>query len=104
MVMLLLWSLDLSAAFDTVDYIRHFWTYCNSACSFRYHIPLTWFSSFLTSRTQSVCVNDIQSASSLVACSVPRGSVLGPLAFIAYIDDVVDIFRRNCVRHHPVSY
>src|SRR5664279_3496894 len=90
--------LDLSAAFDTVDHKTLL-----DVLQQRFavsDIPLTWFSSYLTSRTQSVSVNDIQSASSLVACSVPKGSVLGPLAFIAYTDDVVEIFRRNCVRHH----
>ena len=31
---------------------------------------------------------------------MPQGPVLGPLEFIAYTDDVVEIFRRNSVCHH----
>src|SRR5208282_1307584 len=90
--------LDLSAAFDTVDHktlidvLQHRFGITD--------ISLTWFNSYLTNRTQLVSVNDIQSAPCQVACSVPQGSVLGPLEFITYTDDVVEIFRRNSVRHH----
>ena len=35
-----------------------------------------------------------------VNCSVPQGSVLEPLEFISYTEDVVEIFKRNLVIHH----
>jgi len=90
--------LDLSAAFDTVDH--------QTMLDVLHHrfsieaVPLLWFESYLSNRTQSFCVNGIQSSALRVDCSVPQGSVLGPLEFISYTEDVVEVFRRNLVRHH----
>ena len=36
----------------------------------------------------------------VVNCSVPQSSVLGPLEFISYTDDVTSIFERHGVGHH----
>jgi hypothetical protein len=63
-------------------------------------IPLSWFRSYLTGRTQSISVNGVQSVHSSVACSVPQGSVLGATKFISYTADVVELFQRNSVLHH----
>lgn len=90
--------LDLSAAFDTVDH-KTLMDVMQQRFAIS-NIPLMWFSSYLTNRTQSVSVNGIQSAQNQVVCSVPQGSVLGPLEFITYTDDVVEIFCRHCVRYH----
>jgi hypothetical protein len=49
---------------------------------------------------QSFSVDGVQSKSLGVDCSVPQGSVLGPLEFISYSEDIVEVFRRNLVRHH----
>jgi len=62
--------------------------------------PLLWFKSYLTNRSQTFCVDGVQSKSIGIGCSVPQCSVLGPLEFISYTEDVVDVFSRNLVRYH----
>jgi len=53
---------------------------------------------------QSFSVDDVQSKLIRVDCSFPQGSVLGPLEFISYTEDVVDVFTRNRVHHHLFDY
>ena len=59
-----------------------------------------WCKSYLSERTQSFCVASGTSNSVSLTCSVPQGSVIGPVKFIAYTEDIaetVDVFRIN---HH----
>ena len=98
----LLVLLDLSAAFDTVDH--HILV---NILEQRFGIQgpaLNWFRSYLTGRTQSFVFGDAMTDAYPVDCSVPQGSVLGPLKFVAYTDDIADtVERRHGVSLHQYA-
>ena len=76
-------------AFDTVDH-----EILLSILETRFAIPciaLDWLHSYLTGRTQVFVYADKQTVSYPVLCSVPQGSVIGPLGFISYTEDIVNV-------------
>ena len=79
--------LDLSKAFDTIDHdiLLHKLDYCG----FR-GIVLDWFRDYLSNRIQYVSYNDNKSDLKTIRCGVPQGSILGPLLFILYINDITN--------------
>jgi len=90
--------LDLSAAFDTVDH-----SVLMDVLANRFAVGgvvLDWFRSYLSDRTQTFSFENLQSATFNLECSVPQGSVIGPVEYIAYTEDIVDIPRRHRLRHH----
>ena len=61
---------------------------------------LQWFTTFITGRTQIVCIDGKSSDSRQLICGVPQGSVLGARMYTQMLADVI---RRHDVQHHSYA-
>ena len=77
--------IDLRKAFDTVDHtilLNKLKCYGVSSSN------LNWCTNYLANRTQSTLANGILSPEHGITCGVPQGSVIGPLFFVLYVNDI----------------
>ena len=87
---------DLQKALDTVDHqillakLNHY--------GIR-GVSNDWFKSYLSNRNQYVSINGYESGLAAINCGVPQGSVLGPLLFLLYINDLNQAIK-FCKVHH----
>ena len=89
--------MDLSKAFDTLDHSilldkLYYYGIRNT--------PLDWFKSYLNNRCQYVDFNGIESAKLPLSTGVPQGSILGPLMFIIYMNDIYKVSNK----FHSILY
>ena len=77
--------LDLQKAFDTVN---HFILLAKLKCLGFNETTVKWFSSYLTQRSQVCDVDGARSEPLEIECGVPQGSILGPLLFLIYVNDM----------------
>ena len=82
--------LDLQKAFDTVD---HKILISKLKAAGANNTVLKWFSSYLGNRKQFVDVHGTFSSEEPVSCGVPQGSILGPLLFTLYVNDMSSAVR-----------
>ena len=88
--------IDLPKAFDSVDHeillnkLEYYGIREISKC---------WFQSYLTNRKQFVSINGFDSKETIMKFGVPQGSVLGPLLFLIYINDLNVAIKYSTVRH-----
>ena len=80
--------LDFSKAFDTVD---HDILFSKLSAYGVNGTSLDWFKSYLFQRKQFVEYNGAKSDMDVIRCGVPQGSILGPLLFLIYINDLADV-------------
>ena len=89
--------LDFSKAFDTVNH--------KILLEKLYHFGIrdkayTWLKSYLCDRNQFVSYNGFKSSERTITCGVPQGSILGPLLFLIYINDL----SNNCKFARPFLF
>ena len=77
--------MDFCKAFDKVPHSRLFYKLHHYSIR---GTPLTWIKNFLSNRSQRVILDNKQSSSSDVLSGAPQGTVLAPLLFLLFINDI----------------
>ena len=98
--------IDFSKAFDVVPHHHLFMKHYMYGIAGKTH---GWIKDFLGNRTQEVVVNGSRSQRGMVKSGVPQGTVLHPLIFLIYIDDIesqitssISLFANDSALYRPI--
>ena len=99
--------LDFSKAFDTVAHNKLLLKLAHYGIQSNTH---QWIATWLTMRTQNVIVEGERSQDKRVLSGVPQGTVLGPLMFLLYINDIntnicspICLFADDCILYRIIE-
>ena len=87
---------DLHKTFDTVDHSILLSKLCHYGIR---GLTNKWFEPYLVNHKHFVSISGFASSTSSIASGVPQGSVLGPLIFLLYINDL-HVAIKHCKVHH----
>ena len=102
-----LFILDFAKAFDTVPHERLLEKLHYYGIRGKIHL---WIRTWLKQRTQTTVVGGVGSGSAPVSSGVPQGTVLGPLMFLLYINDIgeniksnIKLFADDCLLYRSIN-